>query len=131
MSERAIDPMAVLMALGVSDACGAAPGSGGSDSAIWRVERPGGAHALRLSGGGGGEPRLGREADRGGGTTAWSGAGPRARSGSWGRAPGAALLHLDYHLLNVMTDRSRVTGVLDWTNARAGDPRADLARTFT
>ncbi len=50
------------------------------------------------------------------------------------RALGArsdALLHLDYHLLNVMTDGRRVTGVLDWANARAGDPRADLARTLT
>jgi hypothetical protein len=42
-----------------------------------------------------------------------------------------ALLHLDYHPLNVMTDGTRVTGVLDWTNARAGDPRADAARTVT
>lgn len=41
----------------------------------------------------------------------------------------AALLHLDYHPLNVLTDGRRITGVLDWTNARAGDPRADLART--
>ena len=30
-----------------------------------------------------------------------------------------------------MTDGTRVTGVLDWTNARAGDPRADAARTIT
>jgi aminoglycoside phosphotransferase (APT) family kinase protein len=42
-----------------------------------------------------------------------------------------ALLHLDYHPLNVMTDGTRVSGVLDWTNARAGDPRADAARTVT
>jgi aminoglycoside phosphotransferase (APT) family kinase protein len=42
-----------------------------------------------------------------------------------------ALLHLDYHPLNVMTDGARITGVLDWTNARAGDPRADTARTLT
>jgi aminoglycoside phosphotransferase (APT) family kinase protein len=41
------------------------------------------------------------------------------------------LLHLDYHPLNVMADGATITGVLDWTNARAGDPRADLARTFT
>jgi aminoglycoside phosphotransferase (APT) family kinase protein len=41
-----------------------------------------------------------------------------------------ALLHLDYHPLNVMVDGARVTGVLDWPNARAGDPRADLARTL-
>jgi aminoglycoside phosphotransferase (APT) family kinase protein len=30
-----------------------------------------------------------------------------------------------------MTDGERITGVLDWTNARAGDPRADYARTLT
>ncbi len=47
-------------------------------------------------------------------------------------APGAAaLLHLDYHPLNVMTDGTRITGVLDWVNALAGDPRADWARTYT
>ncbi|MBV9356096.1 MAG: phosphotransferase [Chloroflexi bacterium] len=40
-----------------------------------------------------------------------------------------ALLHMDYHPLNVMADAHRVTGVLDWANATAGDPRADLART--
>lgn len=42
-----------------------------------------------------------------------------------------ALIHLDYHPLNVLTDGARITGVIDWTNARAGDPRADLARTIT
>jgi aminoglycoside phosphotransferase (APT) family kinase protein len=40
-----------------------------------------------------------------------------------------ALLHLDYHPMNVMVDGDRVTAVLDWANARSGDPRADLART--
>ncbi len=43
----------------------------------------------------------------------------------------AALLHLDYHWKNIMTDGTRITGVLDWENARAGDPRADLARTVS
>lgn len=43
----------------------------------------------------------------------------------------AALLHLDYHPLNVMAHGSRSSGVLDWANARAGDPRADFARTYT
>ncbi|MGI8553677.1 MAG: phosphotransferase family protein [Dehalococcoidia bacterium] len=42
----------------------------------------------------------------------------------------AALLHLDYHPLNIMTDGRRITGVLDWANAGAGEPRADLARTI-
>jgi len=41
------------------------------------------------------------------------------------------LIHLDYHALNVMTDGRRITGVLDWTNARRGDPRLDYARTLT
>src|SRR5207247_5479867 len=36
-----------------------------------------------------------------------------------------------HHAMNVMTDGRRITGVLDWANARAGDPRADLARTLT
>jgi aminoglycoside phosphotransferase (APT) family kinase protein len=45
--------------------------------------------------------------------------------------PRHQLLHLDYHLLNVLVDDHHITAVLDWTNARSGDPRADLARTFT
>jgi aminoglycoside phosphotransferase (APT) family kinase protein len=28
-------------------------------------------------------------------------------------------------------DRGRITGILDWSNAAAGDPRADFARTAT
>jgi aminoglycoside phosphotransferase (APT) family kinase protein len=40
-----------------------------------------------------------------------------------------ALLHMDYHPLNVMTDGRSITGVLDWANVAAGDPRTDLART--
>lgn len=44
------------------------------------------------------------------------------------------LLHLDFHPLNVMADgarSARISGVLDWANAQAGDPRADFARTYT
>ena len=41
----------------------------------------------------------------------------------------ASLIHLDYHPLNVLMDRGRITGILDWSNAAAGDPRADFART--
>jgi aminoglycoside phosphotransferase (APT) family kinase protein len=44
------------------------------------------------------------------------------------------LLHLDFHPLNLLThgaDGARITAVLDWANARAGDPRADLARTLS
>jgi aminoglycoside phosphotransferase (APT) family kinase protein len=46
-------------------------------------------------------------------------------------SPSPALLHLDYHPLNVLTDGTRITAVLDWANARMGDPRADVARTYT
>jgi aminoglycoside phosphotransferase (APT) family kinase protein len=42
-----------------------------------------------------------------------------------------ALLHLDYHLRNVLTDGKQITGIVDWTNALAGDPRADAARTVS
>jgi aminoglycoside phosphotransferase (APT) family kinase protein len=41
------------------------------------------------------------------------------------------LLHLDYHPLNVLVAGKEITCVLDWANACAGDPRADLARTVT
>ncbi len=41
------------------------------------------------------------------------------------------LLHLDYHPLNVLAEGSTITAVLDWANARVGDPRADVARTYT
>lgn len=42
-----------------------------------------------------------------------------------------ALLHLDYHPQNVLTNGREITAVLDWANAHAGDPRADVARTYT
>ncbi|MBC8171174.1 MAG: phosphotransferase, partial [Anaerolineae bacterium] len=42
-----------------------------------------------------------------------------------------ALLHLDYHPLNVMADGVQISGVLDWANTQVGDPRADFARTYT
>lgn len=41
------------------------------------------------------------------------------------------LLHLDYHPLNVMVVRSKISCVLDWNNAMPGDPRADIARTWS
>ena len=43
---------------------------------------------------------------------------------------GPALLHLDYYPANVIFESGRLSGILDWTNARIGDPRADLARTW-
>ena len=45
--------------------------------------------------------------------------------------PQPKLIHLDYHPLNVLIVDGQVSAVLDWTNARAGDPRADIARTAT
>ncbi len=46
-----------------------------------------------------------------------------------GGASETALLHLDFHPLNVLSDGERITGVIDWTNAGGGDPRQDIART--
>jgi aminoglycoside phosphotransferase (APT) family kinase protein len=42
-----------------------------------------------------------------------------------------SLLHLDYHPYNLITNGPGVTGVLDWTNAALGDPRADVARAVS
>lgn len=42
-----------------------------------------------------------------------------------------SMLHLDYSPYNVAMEGHRISGLLDWTNARIGDPRADLARTWT
>jgi aminoglycoside phosphotransferase (APT) family kinase protein len=41
----------------------------------------------------------------------------------------ACLIHLDFHPLNVIIEGGRLSGVIDWGGAAAGDPRADLART--
>jgi len=42
---------------------------------------------------------------------------------------GAALLHLDLHPLNVLLS-PRGPVVIDWTNARAGEPALDIALTW-
>jgi len=39
------------------------------------------------------------------------------------------LLHLDYHLHNVLLHDGRMAGVIDWENTLAGPPHMDLART--
>jgi aminoglycoside phosphotransferase (APT) family kinase protein len=44
---------------------------------------------------------------------------------------GRALLHLDLHPMNVLVAGGRISAVLDWANAAVGDPRADLARTWS
>lgn len=41
-----------------------------------------------------------------------------------------ALLHFDYHPLNSLTESGEISAILDWENARFGDPRADLARSY-
>jgi aminoglycoside phosphotransferase (APT) family kinase protein len=41
-----------------------------------------------------------------------------------------ALVHMDFHPLNVMVNGDgSISGIIDWTGAAAGDPRADLALT--
>ncbi len=44
---------------------------------------------------------------------------------------GDAVLHLDYHLLNVLCDGSSVIAVIDWENVRRGCPLADVARPLS
>ncbi len=41
------------------------------------------------------------------------------------------LLHLDFHPVNVLTDGSSITAIVDWENAESGDPRFDVARTVS
>jgi aminoglycoside phosphotransferase (APT) family kinase protein len=41
----------------------------------------------------------------------------------------SSLIHMDFHPLNLVSDGTTLTGILDWAYAAAGDPRADLART--
>jgi aminoglycoside phosphotransferase (APT) family kinase protein len=48
MSESQLDPVAILAALGVTDAAGIMPVQGGQDTAIWRVDTGGKRCALRL-----------------------------------------------------------------------------------
>jgi len=43
---------------------------------------------------------------------------------------GDRLLHLDLHPLNVLMSKTRGPVVIDWPNARRGDPMADVALTF-
>jgi aminoglycoside phosphotransferase (APT) family kinase protein len=54
----------------------------------------------------------------------------RSRLTAVEQSPGG-LLHLDFHSDNVLVDGREVTGLVDWTNACAGDGRADLARSWS
>ena len=42
--------------------------------------------------------------------------------------PTGGLVHLDLHTDNVLADDGRLTGIIDWEGACAGDPRFDLVR---
>jgi Phosphotransferase enzyme family len=64
----------------------------------------------------------GRAADAG------ADAGPDIGAG--GDVAGRSVLHLDLHPLNVIVTPDRGPVVIDWTNAAAGDPAFDLARTL-
>jgi len=209
-ADQSLDPRAVLASLGVTGATHLAAVSGGQDTAMWRVEHPGGVFALRVfrpeqrltcewevaalrAAAAGGLPvpaiyALGRWHDRPVLLLSWCSGRPLAselaarpwrlwslgvafgrthaaihalpappllrEAPSWIERLGpieagdeatarlratlaalsrdrAALLHLDYHPLNVLASEQGITAVLDWANARAGDPRADLARTYT
>ena len=198
----ALDPLAVLAALGLSGSPLAVPVRGGADTAIWRVDAAGAAYALRVfrpeqaaqarrevaamrAAAGAGIPvphvhAVGSRQDRPALLLSWCAGRPlldelRVGDGrawalgvqfgrmlatihaapvpvalrdhptpwpAWAGPDEAlqtrlraitprpeALLHLDYHPLNVLVEGGRVTAVLDWANARLGDPRADLART--
>ena len=67
----------------------------------------------------------------------WAGDGEGALQARLRALPAqrTALLHLDYHPLNVLvagsSARPAVSAVLDWANARSGDARADVARTLS
>ena len=201
MNPAALDPVAILTALGLPDPARITPVTGGADTAIWRVEQAGRESALRVF-----RPEQAAVAQREVAAMAaardqglpvpkvyaqgswqarpalllsWQPGQPlahelRARPWQawklgmafgrtqaaihampappelidngcwldWGNPdqalracllaysrPAMAMLHLDYHPLNVLVAEGQVTGVLDWANARAGDPRADLART--
>jgi aminoglycoside phosphotransferase (APT) family kinase protein len=44
--------------------------------------------------------------------------------------PGNAILHGDYHPLNILMDRGAVSGVIDWPWAAIGDPAFDVGATI-
>jgi hypothetical protein len=50
------------------------------------------------------------------------------RAAKFRRSPDS-LVHMDYHPLNVMVHRARVTGVIDWVNTDVGDRHLDAAMT--
>ena len=51
-----------------------------------------------------------------------------ARAGAY-RVAEPAIVHMDYHPLNVLVQGTRVTGVIDWVNTDIGDRHLDAAMT--
>nr|WP_285650508.1 phosphotransferase [Actinomycetospora sp. NBRC 106375] len=51
---------------------------------------------------------------------------PRASLDRLRDAPASVLVHGDLRAEHVLVDGGRITGVLDWSDARAGDPAKDL-----
>src|SRR5262249_47888212 len=49
------------------------------------------------------------------------------RPESWSQV---AILHLDFHPMNLIYDENGQLAVLDWTEADLGDPHADVATTL-
>ncbi len=47
------------------------------------------------------------------------------------RGESSAVLHMDYHPLNVLVKGAHVTGVIDWVSAECGDRHLDVATTAT
>ena len=56
-----------------------------------------------------------------------------AGAGLRGLPEGDRLLHLDWHPMNLLVDAvsGEITGIVDWDNARRGNPLLDLARTHS
>jgi aminoglycoside phosphotransferase (APT) family kinase protein len=47
------------------------------------------------------------------------------------REAGNSVVHMDYHPLNVLVRGGRISGVIDWVSAEAGDRHLDVATTAT
>src|SRR4030042_1376357 len=132
-----IDPGAVLRSLGRPEPTHIEAVVGGWDTSTWRFATEDGSyHALRVYRSPDRAPAAMRERVA---LQAAAAAGlPVAAVGGFGGGAGGAaglncgtFVHMDFHPLNVLSDGRNITGVVDWTNAAAGDARADLAWTVT
>jgi len=52
------------------------------------------------------------------------------QQGATSPRPGPAWTHLDLHPGNVLTDDGELAGIVDWSEAAAGDPAADLGQAL-